>query len=264
MKFLKLGFFYICIFLSYFLNAQKTISVEYKNWCGWSYAISNGTSIFKLIIYPNYSVYFQSEFIKNNSPYFKDEKPEDVFKKANDFLYKFYQGEKILFLSEKINKNYFVVSDSLQLMKWEIQKAKPVRYLGLDCYQAKGYFRGRNYTAYFAPKIKKLEGPFKFSGLPGLIVKIASDDQFQIWQAIKINYQEKEVRGLTEKFKEKPISFQVYAKLTKWKDRRYIKEYRASHPPDPGETYDIEIPYTEKNLQLSFSENKFINQIITK
>jgi GLPGLI family protein len=264
MKCLKLAFFYSFILLSYLLNAQNTISVEYKEWSEQPGTISGGTPIYKLIIYPSYSVYFQSDFLKINLPYFKDEEPEDEYKKANDFLYKFYRGQKILFLSEKINKNYFVVFDSLQLMKWEIQKAKPVRYLGLDCYQAKGYFRGRNYTAYFAPKIKKSDGPFKFSGLPGLIIRIASDDQFIIWQAIKINYHEKEIRGITEKFKEKPISFQVYAKLTKWKDRCYIKEYRASHPPDPGETYDIEIPYTEKNLQLSFSENKFINQIITK
>jgi hypothetical protein len=55
---------------------------------------------------------------------------------------------------------------------------------------------------------------------------------------------------MTEKFKEKPISMQVYAKLIKWKDKRYIKEYKASHPPDPGETYDIEITHVEKNLQL--------------
>jgi GLPGLI family protein len=250
MKCLKLAFFYSFILLSYLLNAQNTISVEYKEWSEQAGSISGGTPIYKLIIYPSYSVYFHSDFIKINLPYFTDEEPEDKYKKANDFLYKFYQGEKILFLSEKINKNYFVVSDSLQLMKWKIQKTKPIRYLGLDCYQAKGYFRGRNYTAYFAPKIKKSDGPFKFSGLPGLIVKIASDDQYQIWQAIKINYHEKEVRGMTEKFKEKPISMQVYAKLIKWKDKRYIKEYKASHPPDPGETYDIEITHVEKNLQL--------------
>lgn len=250
MKSLKPVFFYSLIFLSYLSTAQNTISVEYKVWSEEPWTISGGTPIFKLIIYPSYSVYFQSDFIKNNSPYFTDEEPEDKFKKANDFLYKFYRGQKILFLSEKINKNYFVVSDSLQLMKWKIQKTKPVRYLGLDCYQAKGYFRGRNYTAYFAPKIKKSDGPFKFSGLPGLIIKIASDDKYQIWQAIKINYHEKEVRGLTEKFKDKPLPFHIYAQIQKKEDKRMIKEIEKKDPTPPGEIRIIEFPHLEKNLQL--------------
>jgi GLPGLI family protein len=122
--------------------------------------------------------------------------------------------------------------------------------LGLDCYQAKGHFRGRNYTAYFAPKIKKSDGPFKFSGLPGLIIKIASDDQFKIWQAIKINYQEKEKYSIPEKFKSKAISFADYVKMKKSEDKQYIKDYKAKNPPKPGETYEIYFDYVEKPLEI--------------
>jgi GLPGLI family protein len=135
-------------------------------------------------------------------------------------------------------------------MKWKIQKSKPVRYLGLDCYQAKGHFRGRNYTAYFAPKIKKSDGPFKFSGLPGLIIRIASDDQFKIWQAIKINYQEKEKFTIPEKFKGKAISFADYVKMKKSEDQQYIKEYKAKNPSNPNLTYEINLVYVEKSLEI--------------
>jgi GLPGLI family protein len=250
MKHLKQVFSFVFILLSYIMNAQAPISIEYKElWPSPEY-ISGGTNIYKLILYPNYSVYFQSNYIKNNSPYFVDGEPEDKFKKANDLLFKFYQKKNILFLSQKINKTNFVVSDSLNLMKWKIQKSKPVRYLGLDCYEAKAHFRGRNYTAYFAPKIKKSDGPFKFSGLPGLIVKISADDQYKIWQAIKINYNEKTIVGITEKFKERPIPFHTYARWQKIEDKRVINDLIKSNPTPPGETRTYEFPHLEKNLQL--------------
>jgi GLPGLI family protein len=230
--------------------AQSTISVEYKEWWPSPEYISGGTNMYKLILYPNYSVYLHSNFIKNNSPYFADGEPEDKFKKDNDLLFKFHRRKGILFLSQKINKKYYVVSDSLDLMKWKIQKSKPVRYLGLDCYEAKAHFIGRNYTAYFAPKIKKSDGPFKFSGLPGLIVKISADDQYKIWQAIKINYNEKTIVGITEKFKERPIQFHTYAIMQKIEDKRAINELIKRYPIPLGEIRIHEFPHLEKNLQL--------------
>lgn len=250
MKCLKQVLSFCFILLSNVVVAQSTISVEYKEWCPLPEYISGGTNIHKLILYPTYSIYFQSEFIKNNSLYFAASEPEDTFKKANDLLFKFYQGKKILFLSPKINKAYYVISDSLNLMKWKIQKSKSVRYLGLDCYAAKAQFRGRNYTAYFAPKIKRSDGPFKFSGLPGLIIKVAADDNYTIWQAIKINYNEKVNVGLTEKFKEKSIPFHTYASWQKLEDKRAIKELIKRYPTAPGEIRIHEFPHLEKNLQL--------------
>lgn len=249
---------YVTSFLLYFLifkvqivlHGQKIISVEYKETYGQPQYISNGTSIYKLIIYPNYSVYFKSDFIKNDLSFFLDNDLDEDFKNPNNYLFKFFRDQKILYQSQIINNKYFVVSDSLQLIKWKVLKTKPIRYLGLDCYQAKGRFRGRLYTAYFAPKIPKPDGPYKFSGLPGLIIKIASDDYFKIFQAIKINYYEKEVIDVPEKFKDKPISFQDYARLQKMVDKKFIQEDKANYHLKPGETRKVYFEYLEKSLEL--------------
>ncbi len=40
------------------------------------------------------------------------------------------------------------------------------------CYEALGEFRGRKYSAWFTPDIPISAGPFKFSGLPGLILEV--------------------------------------------------------------------------------------------
>lgn len=45
--------------------------------------------------------------------------------------------------------------------------------LGLPCYMATCAYGGRTYTAWFAPSIPIPDGPYVFSGLPGLIVQIS-------------------------------------------------------------------------------------------
>lgn len=228
------------------VSGQEISSVDYKEWHGQSAYVSVGTPIFKLVLNPHHSMYYQSDLIKNKSLIFAGNEGN----KERDFTIKFYDSRQILILAEKMNNQVILVSDSLNLIKWKIIKSKPIRYLGLDCYQAKGHFRGRNYTAYFAPKSKISDGPFKFSGLPGLIIKIASDDKFKIWQAIKINYQEKNDIQLPAKFKETPIAFAAYSKLKKKEDSRFIKEYKAKNPAKLGETYTIYFEYVEKTMEI--------------
>jgi GLPGLI family protein len=239
---------FICI--SQHVFAQQVSSVEYKEYSDLPEVISLGTPIYKLVFNPDKSMYYQTDFIKTKSSIMSSVFSRNTWKKEKNFTIKFYDSKKLMVLSEMINDQVILVSDSLQLIKWNIQKSKPIRYLGLDCYQAKGNFRGRNYTAYFAPKIKKSDGPFKFSGLPGLIIKIASDDKFIIWQAIKINYNAKEMAQIPEKFKGKPISFASYVKLKKNADKQFIKEEKAKNPPQPGESYEISLSHVEKTLEL--------------
>ena len=241
-SFLLFSFFLYAIKVS----GQEISSVDYKEWYGQSAYISVGTPIFKLVLNPHNSLYFQTDLLMNKSLLFASKGGN----KERDFTIKFYDSRKMLILAEKMNNQVILVSDSFELIHWKILKSSAIRYLGLDCYQAKGHFRGRNYTAYFAPKIKKSEGPFKFSGLPGLIIKIASEDKFKIWQAIKINYQEKNNIQLPSKFKDTPIAFSAYSKLKKNEDGRFIKEYRVKHPVKRGETNNVYFEYVEKTLEI--------------
>ena len=41
-----------------------------------------------------------------------------------------------------------------------------------ECQKAQCYFRGRQWTAWFAPGIPISDGPWKFGGLPGLITEV--------------------------------------------------------------------------------------------
>lgn len=64
-------------------------------------------------------------------------------------------------------------------LKWEIEN-DTATILGYLCQKARVNFRGREYIVWFAPSIALNEGPWKFSGLPGMIVKVNDvENQFR-------------------------------------------------------------------------------------
>jgi len=76
---------------------------------------------------------------------------------------------------------------------------------GYLCQKATCRFRGRNYTAWFAMDIPIQNGPWKFGGLPGLILKAYDSDKLYVFECVKI-----------ENFKKKyPIKTHHYRRLEK-------------------------------------------------
>jgi GLPGLI family protein len=69
--------------------------------------------------------------------------------------------------------------------EWKIQ-SDTATILGYKCIKATTTFRGRIYDAWFAPFIPVRQGPWKFSGLPGLILKTADTKGYFEWTAIGI------------------------------------------------------------------------------
>jgi len=70
-------------------------------------------------------------------------------------------------------KSYYV-ADKIYTPKWQI--IKEFKTIGSHkCQKATTVFRGRNYTAWFCEKIPVNFGPWKFSGLPGLILEVHDD-----------------------------------------------------------------------------------------
>ncbi len=58
--------------------------------------------------------------------------------------------------------------------------------LGYSCQKATCGFGGRSYTAWYTVDIPVSAGPYRFDGLPGLILKISSDDGHYAWTATGI------------------------------------------------------------------------------
>lgn len=62
-------------------------------------------------------------------------------------------------------------TETIQPQAWQIT-SDTATILGYQCQKATATFRGRNYEAWFSPEIPVNDGPWKFFGLPGLILKV--------------------------------------------------------------------------------------------
>jgi hypothetical protein len=87
--------------------------------------------------------------------------------------------------------------------------------LGNNCQKALTTFRGRSYIAWFAPDIPLSAGPYKFRGLPGLIVKVEDTKSNFVYECIGIEY-------LLQK---RPIVFNgsSFTKVTRTEYRKLLK-----------------------------------------
>ena len=86
------------------------------------------------------------------------------------YVYKDYQKEKIT-VTDNISSHYFTYEDELKPQNWIILE-DTINILGYSCQKAKCSFRDRDWEAWFASDIPIDEGPWKFYGLPGLIMKL--------------------------------------------------------------------------------------------
>lgn len=60
-------------------------------------------------------------------------------------------------------------------MEWEIEGDSTRTVLGYECVMARTNYHGREWRAWFTPEIPVQDGPWKFHGLPGLILAAESD-----------------------------------------------------------------------------------------
>ncbi|MCM1141328.1 MAG: GLPGLI family protein [Muribaculum sp.] len=126
-----------------------------------------------------------------------------------------------------LNINTLIYTDSIQAIDWKFVPEENMSILGYECSKAIGEFAGRTYTAWFSSELPLPYGPYKFGGLPGLILKIEDIEQQFIWEAIgfersneaimKYQYEnanektctaEEAAKTLTRYFKS-PVSFEI-------------------------------------------------------
>ncbi len=85
--------------------------------------------------------------------------------------------------------NSFFIEENLDLMKWNLGNDEKV-IANYKCKRATCNFAGRDYIAWYTMEVPISEGPYKFNGLPGLIVKIEDtkgEHRFELTKLEKVN-----------------------------------------------------------------------------
>ena len=77
--------------------------------------------------------------------------------------------------------------DSLYPMVWTLRN-ETKRIDGIECHMAVTGFRGRSYTAWYAPSIPLGNGPWKLGGLPGLVIEAYEDSHDLHFQLSSIRF----------------------------------------------------------------------------
>lgn len=103
-------------------------------------------------------------------------------------IYKNYPTPGRLTHTEKICQDWFRYEEEMPVFNWQLTDST-LNVLGYDCQGAKCNFRGRDWTVFYTEEIPVMEGPWKFSGLPGLIMKASDENGDYTFECIGIKSQ---------------------------------------------------------------------------
>lgn len=233
---------FLILFNATYLTAQKAVRITYEEKQGVNLNItqllnSGNRSIYKII----------SSLGKEQNSLDKRIINIDNEKKSI-YLVKSFDDNKILYPAIHVfDSKKQIISDSLNTIKWKIVANNPTtKYLGRNVKMAKCRFRERNYTALYCPDIPISDGPFKFNGLPGLILKISSDDNFVSFAATKIEFENNVKISIAPKYFSNQIQFWTYVKMAKRQMEEDYKQFLSTLPPDQRNVkFDVKIERIE-------------------
>ncbi|GAB6121295.1 GLPGLI family protein [Dysgonomonas termitidis] len=92
-------------------------------------------------------------------------------------------GEIITIDRAESDPQKYKCTETIPAQQWDIS-TDTLTVLGYICQKATTEFRGRDYEAWFSPDIPVNEGPWKFHGLPGLIMKVSDSENLFSFEII--------------------------------------------------------------------------------
>ena len=200
-------------------NMQVIYSMDFKA----DSTISNTSNdILALYIGDKISVFQNEKKYKIDSLiasqlYFQNTSSKPLFK-VNHVIYKDHRKSEMTYseIIENVNLGY---NEKLPPMDWKLISEKK-KILDYECSKAETFFGGRKFIAWYTNQIPINEGPYKFSGLPGLILEVSDDKNNFHYQLLAIIKKEQNILykndvHLTEKKKLIETKMNLIKKITK-------------------------------------------------
>jgi GLPGLI family protein len=158
------------------------------------------------------------------------------------------RNESLVVSKESDLNQTLLVLDSINV-PYKLSKEKSGSILGFPTSIATATWRGRRFKFYYTSLIPVNDGPYKFFGLPGLILKVEDDlDEVQI-VITKISILEKLPDKCNldtlDKFEIRHDEFAVNFKKNYWSRKKFIESQESNTKVELGYRY-IEIQDIEK------------------
>ena len=112
-------------------------------------------------------------------------------------IYKNYETNQVTSM-ENLGIFNYTFQEPTPTINWQIQ-TDTMRILNYPCQKAICQFRGRNYEAWFTSDINVSDGPWKFTGLPGLILKVVDSRGHFLFECKSIEKIDTEILSINQK-----------------------------------------------------------------
>lgn len=191
--------------------------------------------LFNLEIGKNTSKYYSALRAHGDSLQEADIKSGELTIETAEIMNKkknYYRNKSSVVIYNSYPKNYCTVRGMIVInayqykdtinIKWKLT-SDTMHILGYNCNKASAVFRGRNYTAWFTPEIPIPLGPYKFFGLPGLVLKVNDSEGIYNWECVGLT----KLNGLN-----KPITIEKNDKLIETSRLKYFQTAKSTYEMD--------------------------------
>ncbi len=133
---------------------------------------------------------------------------------TEETLYLQYSENEIIKINP-VGTIQYAVKSTIPVIDWQVrEETKTIG--GYTCQKAEGTYAGRRYTVWFTPDLPISAGPWKLTGLPGVILE-AGDDREEVFFLFK-QISEAEEKEVTEDDSNRKLVFTTDAAFKKAKD----------------------------------------------
>ncbi len=134
----------------------------------------------------------------------------------NFYITKNHNKNQMIF-DDQIFNEYYTYLEPLKEIRWELTDYKD-ELLGYEVQKAVAYYGGRRWEAWFTHQIPISDGPYKFNGLPGLILKIYDSENHYVFLA----------ESLAKKQEERVFGRKIQNRINLTKKEFFIVQHNAA------------------------------------
>lgn len=150
--------------------------------------------------------------------------------------------------------DYGYYTEPLGEIQWEISDSTKT-ILGYECVMAETDYHGRHWTAWFTPEVPIQEGPWKLTGLPGLILEASETTGQHSFIATGLEKTDKEIVPVYPK--------RQYEKMSRIEMLRQLRNYRdhsnSINEAATGIKFGSDHIKSEEEARIDFLETDYHN-----